>query len=346
MSRIRLLVSLCTACALLAVPFAHGATTNVVISQVFAGGGNAGAPFANDFIELLNRGTTPVDVSGWTIQYASAASTSWSTTLLAGTLAPGHYYLVQLASGGTAGSALPVPDATGTTNLAATGGKVALVQDATALTCGATPGSCTTVEDFVGYGAATDYEGAAAAPALSSTTAAVRAAAGCTDSNANSTDFTAALPSPRNSTTPAAACSVASASVSAAAAVDIDVQPLLSIALERSTISFGSVVAGTTPPSVSERATVVSNNANGYALTVHRSAFAPADLPLGIATSPAGPFTPIPIAPVADSLLGTTSTPSVAGGDIWPTSIGFTGPLPVVSPGHYTATLTYTVIGR
>jgi hypothetical protein len=57
-------------------------------------------------------------------------------------------------------------------------------------------------------------------------------------------------------------------------------------------------------------------------------------------------LTPIPIAPVADSLLGTTSTPSVAGGDIWPTSIGFTGPLPVVSPGHYTATLTYTVIGR
>ena len=55
---------------------------------------------------------------------------------------------------------------------------------ATALTCGATAGSCSAnanVADLIGYGSATDYEGAAAAPALNSTTAALRADNGCKD---------------------------------------------------------------------------------------------------------------------------------------------------------------------
>ena len=137
MSRIHLLLALAIAGALAAAPFANGATSSLVFSQVFAGGGNAGASYANDFVELLNRGATAVDLSGWTIQYAPASSTSWQTTALAGTIAPGRYYLVQLASTAQVGAPLPAPDATGTTNLASAGGKVALVRDATALTCGA-----------------------------------------------------------------------------------------------------------------------------------------------------------------------------------------------------------------
>jgi hypothetical protein len=46
---------------------------------------------------------------------------------------------VQLVSGGASGVALPVPDATSTANLAVTGGKVPLVDDATSLSCGASP---------------------------------------------------------------------------------------------------------------------------------------------------------------------------------------------------------------
>ncbi|HEY2310837.1 MAG TPA: hypothetical protein VGH46_06960, partial [Gaiellaceae bacterium] len=34
------------------------------------------------------------------------------------------------------------------------------------------------------------------------------------------------------------------------------------------------------------------------------------------------------------------------GGDTVPTSVGFVSPLPVVPAGHYTATLTFTVIGK
>jgi len=200
MHRIRCLIALAVAGVLLAAPFARGATSSVVVSQIFAGGGNAGAAFTNDFVELLNRGTAPVDVSGWTVQYASAAATTWQTTPLTGSIQPGHYYLVQLASTAAVGAPLPTPDATGTTNLAATGGKVALVRDAAALTCGAAPGSCSAnslVEDLVGYGSAGDYEGGGPAPALSSTTAAVRSGSGCNDTNANTADFTAAAPSPR-----------------------------------------------------------------------------------------------------------------------------------------------------
>src|SRR2546430_17167415 len=118
MPRNRLLFALFAAGALLAAPFAHGATSNVVVSQVFAGGGNAGASYTNDFVELFNRGAAAVDLTGWTIQYASASSTSWQTTALAGSIGPGRYYLVQLASTASVGSPLPTADATGTTNLA------------------------------------------------------------------------------------------------------------------------------------------------------------------------------------------------------------------------------------
>jgi hypothetical protein len=350
MHRTHVLAALLAVGALLAAPVAQGAASNIVVSQVFAGGGNAGAPFANDFVELFNRGSAPVDISGWTVQYASAAATSWQSTPLAGSIQPGRYYLVRLASAAAVGASLPAPDATGTTNLAATGGKIALVRDGTALTCGATAGSCSTsptLEDFVGYGSATDYEGASAAPALSNTTAAVRGG-GCTDTNVSSADFSTAPPAPRNSASPAAACTgtVPVSTASAGASVDVELQPVLSIALERTAISFGKVFSGDTPPPISERVTVVSNSAAGYALTVHRSAFSPSDLPLAIAVSPTAALVPLPVAPAADLLVATTSAPSAGVGDVWPTSIGFAAPLPVLTPGRYTATLTYTVVGR
>ena len=102
-----LLFAVLAAAGALAVPSARGASPDVLVSQVFAGGGNAGAPFANDFVELFNRGSTAVDVSGWSVQYASATGTSWQVTALAGSIAPGRHYLVQLASGGTVGAGAP-----------------------------------------------------------------------------------------------------------------------------------------------------------------------------------------------------------------------------------------------
>src|ERR1700747_1267854 len=188
------------------------------------------------------------------------------------------------------GAALPAPDATDTTNLAASGGKVALVRDPAALSCGATAGSCASaafLEDFIGYGSATDYEGASAAPALSTTRAAVRAAGGCPDTNASGADFATATPSPRNSASAATTCSGSQSpgTATAAAGVAADVQPVLSIALENTRISFGNVFAGQPRAPVSEHVTVIDTNPTGYSLTVHRTVFTPADLPLGIAAS-------------------------------------------------------------
>jgi lamin tail-like protein len=350
MSKLVVLLSLCAVCALLVSSSAQSATSSLAISEVYAGGGNAGATFANDYVELVNRTASPVSISGWTVQYASAASTSWAATPLSGTIRAGGYYLVKLASSGTAGAALPAADATGTTNLAASGGKIALVRDTNALSCGATAGSCAGpafVEDFVGYGGATDYEGSAAAPSLGNANALVRASAGCTDTNDSASDFAAADPSPRNSSAAAAACAGGTSgggTTSAGASVALDVQPVLSLALEKSSISFGSAFAGDTPAPVSEHVTVVSNSPAGYALSVHRSAFTPADLPLAIAPSSTAPLVPIPTA--SELALVSTAAASAPGGDVVPTSLGFSSALPAVAPGHYSATVTFTVIGR
>jgi len=350
MHKLRLL-PLAVAAVLAVTPFAHAATGSVVVSQVFAGGGNSGAPYANDFVELLNRGGSAVDVTGWSVQYAPATSTSWQTTTLSGSIQPGHYYLVQLASSAAVGASLPAPDATGTTNLANTGGKVAVVRDGTALTCGATAGSCSadvSVADLVGYGGASDYEGSGPAPALSATTSLSRDANGCGDTGVNEADLATAAPSPRNSASTAVSCSGSAppTSASAGATVDLDVQPVISIALERPSISFGTVVPGQTPSPVSERVTVVSSDPAGYAVTVHRTAFAPADLPLGIAATSTPALLPIPIVPATDLLLASTTAATPPAGEFWPAVVGFTAPVPVLAAGHYAATITFTVIGR
>src|SRR5262245_52447746 len=93
---------------------ARGAVSpDIVISQVCGVGGNSGASFTNDFVELFNRGAAAVNITGWAVQYASSTGTSWSKTDLSGTLQPGQHYLIQEASGGGVGSPLPTPDATG-----------------------------------------------------------------------------------------------------------------------------------------------------------------------------------------------------------------------------------------
>lgn len=351
MKRMYVLLLLSALALPLAAASARGSGSgSLVVAEVYAAGGNSGAVYANDYVELFNRGASPVAIDGWTVQYASASSTSWQSTALSGSIPAGARYLVQLASGGANGAALPAADATGTSNLAATGGKVALVDDATALSCGASAGSCSSVsglEDLVGYGGAADYEGSGAAPAGSATNALTRAGGGCTDTDDNAADFATAAPDPQNSTAAASACSVSPPpnGSSASAGVDVDIQPVLSIALDHPTLSFPAAVPGTTPDPLPENVTVTSNDASGYTLSVHRTAFAPHDLPLGIGVGTAG-LVAVPIAPAPDLSLATTNGPSGSGGDTVPTSVGFTSPLPAVAPGHYTATLTFTVIGK
>jgi len=177
-----------------------------VISQIFGGGGNSGAPYRNDFIELFNRGQSSVNVAGWSIQYASATAASWSVTNLPpATLAPGQYLLIQEASGGGNGQTLPTPDAAGTIAMAAAAGKVALVRTTVALT-GTCP-SDNNLLDLVGYGSnANCFRGSGPSPAPSNSTAILRGANGCTDTQRNANDFATAAPNPRNTSTAVNQC--------------------------------------------------------------------------------------------------------------------------------------------
>ncbi|GHF33844.1 hypothetical protein HNQ07_000214 [Deinococcus metalli] len=186
-----------------AAPTGNG---KLVISQVYGGGGNSGATFNNDFIEIFNAGSAPVNLSGYSVQYASATGTTWQTTPLTNvSLAAGQYYLVQGAAGTTVTNApLPTPDATGTLNLSGTSGKVALVSSTVALS-GTNPSGGPLV-DLVGYGSANGFEGSAPAPTLSNSTADLRANGGCTDTNQNSTDFATGVPAPRTTATAPKAC--------------------------------------------------------------------------------------------------------------------------------------------
>ncbi|HEX7955357.1 MAG TPA: lamin tail domain-containing protein, partial [Pyrinomonadaceae bacterium] len=113
------LVSLLLAVSLLAlaiptrfisiIPSAEAASANIVISQVYGGGGaTTGTPaYKYDYVELFNRSTTSVTMSGYSLQYGSSTGNfgSSSTNIYAipnGTTIPaGKYLLIKLGVTGT-----------------------------------------------------------------------------------------------------------------------------------------------------------------------------------------------------------------------------------------------------
>jgi predicted extracellular nuclease len=191
----------------------------IVISQIYGGGGNAGSTFKNDFIEIFNADGATVNLNGWSVQYASAAGTTWQVTPINGSLAPGQYFLVQESQGAGGTTNLPAPNATGNIAMSATAGKVALVSNTVALSGGCPVGGA--IVDFVGYGTgsggATCFEGTAAAPTLTNTTADLRRNNGLQDTDSNTADFVTGAPNPRNTpvgtTNPSGAGAASPASV-------------------------------------------------------------------------------------------------------------------------------------
>jgi hypothetical protein len=197
-------------------------SADIVISQIYAGGGNASSTYTHDFVELYNRGSVAVTFTNWTLQVAAPTGTTWTTVVtISGTIGPGKYFLIRMNSGGTPATALPGFDASNTAiNIVNAGGKIALVTDNTLLT-----GSCpqtdlaqtTRIRDFVGYGTADCFETAAAPAIPNNATSIIRKSSagttagntGCQDTNNNLADFvTITPPTPRYSADAAQACGV------------------------------------------------------------------------------------------------------------------------------------------
>ena len=186
-------------------------TADVVISQVYGGGGNfPDAIYKQDFVELYNRSAMAVNIGGWSVQYATATGgfTQKVDVPAATTLQPGQYYLVQMGLGSAGSQDLPTADLIGTINMSATNGKVALATNNTLL-----GSACIgpTVSDLVAYGVSAGsvscFEGLTG-PALgmSNSNAVIRLNNGCTDTNSNIDDFATGTPTPRTTAFTANTC--------------------------------------------------------------------------------------------------------------------------------------------
>jgi uncharacterized protein len=168
--------------------------TSVMISEVYGGGGNSGATYTNDFIELTNRGDAPVSLDGWSVQYhPSGATGTWQVTRLSGSIAPGAFYLIGEAKGAGGTQALPATQASGGIAMSATAGTVALVANGTALTCSDSAACASASVDLVGFGTAAINE---TAPATGASNTASEQRNDKADSDDNAADFGAAEPTP------------------------------------------------------------------------------------------------------------------------------------------------------
>jgi hypothetical protein len=182
-------------CALVVSPAL--AANPVRVSQVYGGGGGSSLAYNYDFVELFNASGVPVNISGWAVEYGSAtgnwgSSTSNIAILPAGSTIPAcGYFLLQVGSGGTAGSALPVTAdfiQTSGPAISQSNGKVGLFNAVNSnLACGSELAG--TLVDKVAFGTSNCAE-VTATPALTNATTAWRKVAGMTDTDNNFNDFT------------------------------------------------------------------------------------------------------------------------------------------------------------
>lgn len=222
------------------------ANAQVVINEVYGGGGNSGATYKNDFIELYNNGSTPVSLAGWSVQYASATGTTWQKTDLTGTIPAHGYFLIQQAAGAGGTVDLPTPDVIGTIAMSGTAGKVALVNNTTLLSGCPAVGSYV---DLAGFGTTANcFEGGGPTPAPSNANSVQRNPIG-NDTQNNNTDFTAGLPTPLNSSsgggTPTETASVAFAANAAEPATNGSFAVTLSAAAPAGGITVTYTLSGT-----------------------------------------------------------------------------------------------------
>ncbi|GAA5096706.1 hypothetical protein GCM10023210_30780 [Chryseobacterium ginsengisoli] len=179
----------------------------IVINEIYGGGGNSGSSLKNDYIILKNIGSETSSLNGATIQYASASGKfNQYHTLPNIVLNPGQSFLIQEGTSGGGATDLPTPDfiATdilnfdGSSNssfglqIATNSGKVALVNNSTQIT----DLKSSSIMDLVEYGTTENQlTNSESIPSLSSTTALRR-----TSDNLPNNNFILTTPNPINST--------------------------------------------------------------------------------------------------------------------------------------------------
>ena len=157
---------------------AAGGTANVVINEILAN--EPGSTTAGEFVELVNIGTAPADLSGWTLSDASAVRHTFpaGTTLAAGKA----IVVFGGASGIPAGTPGAVAASTGSLSLGNSGDSV-ILKSGTTVISSFTYGSALAAQDGVSMNRSPDG-GTAATYVLHNTLTALKASPGTRASGA------------------------------------------------------------------------------------------------------------------------------------------------------------------
>lgn len=132
-------------------------STNVFITQVYGGGGNSGATYKSDFVELYNSSNDDINLGGYSLYYIGATSSSTTnkhefpanTTIKAG-----KFFILKCADGTGAQPAWNITfDGTSSLALGGTAGKLVLLNNSNAFTLSTPP----TIEEIVNNDSFVDY---------------------------------------------------------------------------------------------------------------------------------------------------------------------------------------------
>lgn len=150
----------------------------VIVSEIMPASATSAS---QEFIEIYNNTDSDIDLSGWHIQYTSAAKTDWSSPSrnisLSGIILAGQYYLLA-----TTGYLSDVSNLAYSSTLSQSGGHLRVLDGAGGL------------QDQVGWGnAAMPLGSPAAAPAAGNAIARLASSEGFNVSEDNSTDFAETL---------------------------------------------------------------------------------------------------------------------------------------------------------
>ena len=210
---------------------------HLVISQFQAGGGSA----TDEFIEIKNTSSTPIDLAGYIVVYRSANGTddgspmaSWPSSTI---LDPGKFYLIAAQGSYDGGVAADKTYDPTTRSMSASNGGLAIRQ-----------GSVNTgaIIDSVAWGTVTNgFTEGSTTTAPANNNSQIRKDNGCQDTDSNSADFQAQVPSaPRNSASAAITCGGGGSNLFAA----INANPT-AVSASGSTLLTVTVIPATNPPS-------------------------------------------------------------------------------------------------